>query len=192
VVEAALTRPEFRDYTAHWVLPAVGGGVQVGVDTEHGRGLDDGDLIKFDCGTTVGGYRSDGGRTFAWRSVRPESRRLYEVLREAQQLAREALRPGVPLREVHQAAVEHVRAGGYPRYSRGHVGHSIGIDTFHEEPPYISAETDAVVEEGMVFAVEIPTYTPDVGAIMIEDLVVIGADGARVLHTLPHDLEVIG
>ncbi len=192
IAQAALTRPEFRDYTDHWVLPAVGGGVSVGVDTEHVAGLADGDLVKFDCGTTVGGYRCDGGRTFAWRTVRPESQRLHDVLREAQQLAREMLRPGVALRDVHQATVEHVRAGGYPRYSRGHVGHSVGIDTFHEEPPYIGAETDAVAEDGMVFAVEVPSYTPDVGAIMIEDLVEVTQQGTRSLHTLPRTLDVVG
>jgi len=191
IVEAALTRPEFRDYTEHWVLPAVGGGVAVGVAAEHGAGLTDGDLIKFDCGTTIGGYRSDGGRTFAWRTVRSASQRLHDVLREAQQLARDMLRPGVALRDVHRATVRHVRQGGYPRYSRGHVGHSIGIDTFHEEPPYIGAETDAVAEEGMVLAVEVPSYTPDVGAIMIEDLVEVTAQGARSLHTLPRSLEVV-
>lgn len=42
----------------------------------------------------------------------------------------------------------------------------------------------------MVFAVEVPTYTPDVGAIMIEDLVVIRDSGAELLHTLPHYLIV--
>jgi len=192
VVDAALTQPQFRDYSDHWVLPAVGGGVSVGVDTEHGSGLAPGDLVKFDCGTTIGGYRSDGGRTFAWREVRDESQRLYDVLREAQQLAREMLRPGVLLRDVHRAAVEHVRASGYPRYSRGHVGHSIGIDTFHEEPPYIGAETDEVAEAGMVFAVEVPSYTPDVGAIMIEDLVEVTQQETRSLHTLPRTLEVVG
>lgn len=192
VTEAALTRPEYRDYSDHWVLPAVGGGVSVGVDTEHSLGVEDGDLIKFDCGTTIGGYRCDGGRTWAWRSVRPESQRLHDVLREAQQAAREMIRPGVPLREVFTAAVDHVRANGYPRYSRGHVGHSVGIDTFHEEPPYISWQTEAVAEEGMVLAVEVPSYTPDVGAIMIEDMVVVHENGVRSLHTLPRSLEVVG
>jgi Xaa-Pro dipeptidase len=51
------------------------------------------------------------------------------------------------------------------------TGHSIGIDAFHEEPPYISATCQDTVRPGMVFAVELPSYTPDVGAIMIEDLV---------------------
>lgn len=192
VTQAVLTRPEFRDYSDHWVLPGVGGGVSVGVETEHSSGVEDGDLIKFDCGTTIGGYRCDGGRTWAWRSVRPESQRLHDVLCEAQQTAREMIRPGVPLREVFTAAVDHVRANGYPRYSRGHVGHSVGIDTFHEEPPYISWQTEAVAEEGMVLAVEVPSYTPDVGAIMIEDMVVVHENGVRSLHTLPRSLEVVG
>jgi Xaa-Pro dipeptidase len=37
--------------------------VGIGVDSERDAGLEEGDLIKVDCGTTVGGYRGDGGRT---------------------------------------------------------------------------------------------------------------------------------
>jgi Xaa-Pro aminopeptidase len=43
----------------------------------------------------------------------------------------------------------------------------------------------------MVFAVELPSYTPDVGAIMIEDLVVVTDDEPQRLHTLSHDLAVV-
>jgi Xaa-Pro aminopeptidase len=190
VATAAMGDPRFAGYTDNWVLPTVGGNTSAGYGSAAG-GLTAGDLVKFDCGTTVNGYRSDGGRTFAFGEPSSAARQLYEVLAEAQRRAREALQPGARIGDAFTAAMSYVHANGYPTFNRGHVGHSIGIDTFHEEPPFIGPACDARVREGMVFAVEVPTYTPDVGAIMIEDLVAIRADGPELLHTLPHELAVV-
>lgn len=192
VYDAARRDRRYDGCTDAWVLPAVGAGVTIGVDTERGHGLAPGDLVKFDCGVTLEGYRSDGGRTFTFREARPSATELYDVLAGAHAAARERLRRGIPVREVFEAAQGHVRAHGYPGYTRGHVGHSVGIDTFHEEPPYLGPHEPALLQAGMVLAVETPAYTTDVGAIMIEDLVHITEDGHEVLHTLPYDLQVVG
>ncbi|MFS0853414.1 M24 family metallopeptidase [Microbacterium sp. 179-I 3D4 NHS] len=189
VATAALGDPQFAGYTENWVLPTVGSTTSASYGSA-ASGLREGDLVKFDCGATVHGYRSDGGRTFAFGEPRPEARRLYDVLAKGQELARQALRPGARIGDAFHAAIDHVHSHGYPTFNRGHVGHSIGIDSFHEEPPFIGPDCDVLVRPGMVFAVEVPTYTPDVGAIMIEDLIVIREDGPELLHTLPHDLAV--
>lgn len=192
VVQTAMRDERYAGYTDAWVLPTVGGGVRPGVDVERGAGLQSGDLVKFDCGTTVGGYRGDGGRTFAFGTPRPASARLYEVLQAAHERARSAMRPGVPISHIFHTAQDAVRRHGYPGYTRGHIGHSLGIDTFHEEPPYVAPDEHRPLEEGMVLAIETPSYTADVGAIMIEDLVHVTADGIEVLHRLPHDLQRCG
>lgn len=192
VLAAATADARYAGHTDQWVLPAVGSSTKIGVDSESGPGLADGDLIKFDCGTTVDGYRGDGGRTFAYRTVPPAARRLYGVLLDAHEKARSVIRPGVAVREVFHAAQGHIRASGYPSFTRGHYGHSVGIDTFHEEPPYISADEERMLLPGMVLAVETPTYSSDTGAIMIEDLVLVTEAGHEVLHRLPHELTVVG
>lgn len=179
----------YPDHSDSWVLPSVGRATS---PDQPDAGLQAGDLVKFDCGTTVGGYRSDGGRTFAYRHRTPEAERLYAVLLGAHERARDRLRPGTPIREVFHAAVDHIRNNGYPGYSRGHVGHSVGIDTFHEEPPFISPDQDRPLEPGMVLALETPFYGDDIGAIMIEDLIHITDDGHDVLHSLPYELQVVG
>lgn len=190
VTRAALDDARFAGYTDNWVLPAVGSRTSAGYGARDGR-LTAGDLVKFDCGTTVGGYRCDGGRTFAYRHRTAPAERLYGVLAEAQRIARSMIRPGTVVGDVFRAAVHHVHSNGFPSYTRGHVGHSVGIDTFHEEPPYISPSSETVMEPGMVFAVEVPSYTPDVGAVMIEDMLVVTEDGSRLLHGLPHELAVV-
>jgi Xaa-Pro dipeptidase len=191
VVETALGDPRYDDYTDSWVLPAVGAGVAPEFGAKDSR-VSPGALIKFDCGTTVGGYRSDGGRTFAFKTREPRSERLYRVLQDAHEAARETLRPGLPVSEVFNTVERHVHANGYPRYNRGHVGHSVGIDTFHEEPPYLGPDEHRPLEAGMVLALETPFYGEDLGAIMIEDLVHITDGGHDLLHTMSHDLELVG
>lgn len=192
VIQKAMTSHRYDGYSDHWVLPAVGSGTHIGVDSERENRLAPGDLIKFDCGVTFDGYRSDGGRTFSYQEVRPAARRLYAVLCEAHELARESIRPGALVHQVFDAAQSHIRLNGYPRFNRGHYGHSVGIDTFHEEPPYISGTEVRPIEPGMVFAVETPAYSADTGAVMIEDLIVVTEDGHEVLHKLPHGLTVVG
>jgi Xaa-Pro aminopeptidase len=189
VVQAAAADARFGGYTDNWVLPSVGGRTSASYG-DRGMGLQPGDLVKFDCGTTIDGYRCDGGRTFSFQRIDPVAERLYTVLAEAQQIARGMIRPGTVVGDVYRAAMAHVHANGYPAYNRGHIGHSVGIDTFHEEPPYITPNCTTIFEPAMVFAVELPTYTPDVGAIMIEDMLVVTPEGSRQLHTLTHDLVV--
>jgi Xaa-Pro dipeptidase len=191
VARAAMEDSRYQDYSDQWILPAVGAGVGIGVDSERDAGLAGGDLIKFDCGTTVGGYRGDGGRTFVYGSVKPAARHLFGVLQEAHDRACEAIRPGVEIGEVFRIAQNHITKNGYPRFRRGHYGHSLGIDTFHEEPPYVAEGDRTPIEEGMVLAIETPAYTTDAGAIMIEDLVHVIPGGIERLHSLPHGLMAV-
>jgi Xaa-Pro dipeptidase len=185
VAQAAMGEPRYQDYTDYWILPAVG------VDSERDAGLQPGDLIKFDCGTTVGGYRGDGGRTFVYRRPKPAAERLFSALQEAHDRACAEIRPGIEVGEIFRTAQDHITQNGYPRFRRGHYGHSLGIDTFHEEPPYVSEGDRTLIEEGMVLAIETPAYTTDAGAIMIEDLVHVLPGGIERLHKLPHGLSVV-
>jgi Xaa-Pro dipeptidase len=191
VAQAAAEDTRFEDYSDQWILPAVGAGVGIGVDSERDAGLAEGDLIKFDCGTTVGGYRGDGGRTFVYRKSKPAADRLFGVLQEAHDRACDRIRPGVEIGEIFRTAQNHITKNGYPRFRRGHYGHSLGIDTFHEEPPYVSEDERTPIEAGMVLAIETPAYTTDAGAIMIEDLVHVLPEGIERLHKLPHGLTVV-
>jgi len=191
VARAAMADSRYQEYSDDWILPAVGAGVGIGVDSERDAGLQEGDLVKFDCGTTVGGYRGDGGRTFVYGKVKPAAERLFSVLQEAHDRACGAIRPGVEVGEIFRIAQDHITKSGYPRFRRGHYGHSLGIDTFHEEPPYVSEGERTPIEEGMVLAIETPAYTTDAGAIMIEDLVHVLPNGIERLHKLPHELGVI-
>ena len=186
VVHAALADPEVNNYQSTWGLVTVGKGVKAGFgDVSPVR---DGSLVKFDCGVILGGYISDAGRTFVYGKADETQKRIYGALRASFDRLTDLLRPGVKMSEVFRVAQEEVRAHGFPNYTRGHFGHSIGLDSWVEEPPSFSAHEETVLEPGMVLAVETPYYGVSVGSFCIEDMVLITDDGYENFNTLPYDL----
>ena len=151
-----------------------------------------GDIIKFDCGAIVDGYLADFGRTFSVGEPSDAARAVHDALQAGMHAAIETIRPGVTCSAVFRAAEEAVREHGFPSYTRGHFGHSIGSDIGQEEWPWLSATEDYVLEPGMVLAVETPYYIDGVGGFMIEHNVLILDDGVEVLDTLSDELVSIG
>lgn len=192
VAREARSSTQYQEFSDLWVIPGMGGQASIASSATDHAGLTPGDLVKFDCGTTVGGYRSDSGRTFAFGRPSDDAARLYGVLRDAHRRAVDMIRPGTKASSVYREASGYVQDRGYPGYRRGHFGHSVGIDTFHEEPPFLSPTDDTPLEAGMVLAVETPFYGADVGPIMLEDLVEVTADGCRYLTHLPRELRTVG
>jgi Xaa-Pro aminopeptidase len=190
VVEAASADSRYAEYTNSWLLPTVGNDGQVSNAALASR-LTRGNLVKLDGGVTVGGYKGDGARTFAFGQPQDAAQRLYDTLLAANDLACAELIPGRPVSEAFLAAEWHMQGNGYPQYCRGQYGHSLGLEQFPEEPPYISRDEHRPVEIGMVFAVETPYYGSDIGAITIEDLVLITEDGPEPMHRSPRELVVV-
>jgi Xaa-Pro aminopeptidase len=180
----------YPDVGDSWILVSVGRDDGIG-GGESGRRLAKGDLVTLDGGVTVGGYKSDGGRTFAFGRPPDVARRLHETLLGANDLACAGLVAGRPIADAFHAAETHMHTNGYPQYCRGQYGHSIGLEQFPEEPPYISRDETRLVEPGMVFAVETPYYGADLGAMTIEDMILITDDGATPMHRAPRGLVVI-
>ena len=185
-LDAARADPNLGELQGAFGFTSVGAGARASFGGT--SGLANGDLVKFDCGVTVGGYYSDCGRTFVFGKASDEQRRVYEALQSAHAVARDMMRPGVVISEVFRAAAAEVAAQGFPNYSRGHFGHSIGLDTFVEEPPFVSADEHAELQPGMVLCLETPYYSASLGSYQIEDMVLITENGCEFFNTLPYDL----
>ena len=98
------------------------------------------------------------------------------------------MRPGTPISAVYRAADERMQALGFPGYSRGHYGHSIGLDTFVEEPPFISATEHSELRPGMLLCLETPYYSASLGSFQIEDMILITETGHENFNTLSYEL----
>ena len=159
----------------------------------HGKASDKalaaGELVTVDYGALYRGYCSDETVTVALGQ--PESRQLevYETVRVAQELAIEAIRPGISFRELDAKARDYIHAKGYGQYFGHGLGHGIGLDI--HEPPTASPRGAGVVQEGMVFTVEPGIYIPGFGGVRIEDSVVVERDGCRRITRVPKALLIV-
>lgn len=183
-LEAAMNDPAGGEFQSAYGFISAGTGSSFGDRT----GLQSGDLIKFDCGVAVSGFYSDCGRTFAFGRATAQQRQVHDALAEAHAAARELLRPGTPISAVYRAADAVMQARGYPGYSRGHYGHSIGLDTFVEEPPFISATEHSELRPGMLLCLETPYYSASLGSFQIEDMILITETGHENFNTLSYEL----
>jgi Xaa-Pro aminopeptidase len=147
-----------------------------------------GQTVKLDMQVDVGGYHSDVGRTHALEPT-PEQQAVYDALRDALAAVVAVLGPGVPMRDVWAVGTERMRATGFANYSRGHLGHSVGLAHNYEEPPFIAADEARPLAPGMVVSVELPYYLLGVGSFQMERMVRVGASEVEVLDRLPFELD---
>jgi Xaa-Pro aminopeptidase len=154
-----------------------------------GRVLTPGDVVVVDIGGTMpSGYCSDCTRTYAIGTPPPGFADYYAVLKDAQEAACAAVRPGVSAEAVDAAAREPITAAGYGAQFIHRTGHGIGLET-HEDP-YIVAGNAQPLEPGMAFSVEPGIYPGPHGA-RIEDIVVCTGTGGERLNTVTRDLVVV-
>ena len=144
------------------------------------RGGQPSDIVKLDAGVTVKGYRSDLGRTCVLGDATPLQQRLARALLNGLDATLAAIRPGEPLRNAFSAGIGTVRAEGFTRYSRGHLGHAIGLAA-REDYPFISDRDNTIAQPGMALAVEVPYYVSNLGAMLFEENIVVTADGWELL-----------
>ncbi|MCV3244047.1 Xaa-Pro aminopeptidase [Mesorhizobium robiniae] len=175
--DAVRRDPSLNGFERSFFFPHVG--------TGDGQVVQTGDVIKLDCGARVNGYWSDGCRHVCMGKGTVEQRQIHHALTAGFEMAREMLRPGVRIGDIFEAAIETVRDHGLRNYSRGHIGHSIGLDDQTEEPPFLGP-TDQVLQEGMVMCLELPFYPIDQGGFNVEDMFLIGANGPETLTLLDH------
>jgi Xaa-Pro aminopeptidase len=157
--------------------------------TASDRVLQRGDTVVVDIGGTMPtGYCSDCTRTYAIGPPSAEVAQYYQVLRDAQEAACQAVRPGVAAEAVDAAARDPITAAGYGEFFVHRTGHGIGLET-HEEP-YIVAGNTEPLQPGHAFSVEPGIYPGPSGA-RIEDIVVCTADGIDRLNRVSHELIVV-
>ncbi|GHE80325.1 dipeptidase [Streptomyces longispororuber] len=153
------------------------------------RVIEDGDMVVLDFGGLKDGYGSDTSRTVHVGEPTAEERRVHDVVREAQDAACRAVRPGIACQEVDRVARAVITEAGYGEYFIHRTGHGIGVTT--HEPPYMIEGEEQPLVPGMCFSVEPGIYLPGRFGVRIEDIVTVTEDGGRRLNTTPRELAVV-
>ena len=159
----------------------------------HGRASDKkilaGELVTLDFGAVYHGYNSDETVTVAVGTPDNRQREIYQIVKDAHDLALESVRPGVSFKELDSMARGYIEKKGYGQYFGHGLGHGVGLD-IHEKP-VVSFRSDGVVVEGMVFTIEPGIYLPGWGGVRIEDTVYVTGDGCCLLTKVPKDLLIV-
>jgi len=143
------------------------------------------ELVVFDQGAILRGYCSDMTRTVFLGRAPDNVRQMYHAVLEAQQAAKEAIRPGVAAGAVDAAARRVLRGYRLAKYFTHSTGHGLGMEV--HEMPRLGRGEKTTLEEGMVVTVEPGVYVEGVGGVRIEDDVVVTSSGARELTTAPRE-----
>lgn len=152
-----------------------------------------GDMVDVNHGTCFRGYHCDEGKMFVLGKATEEQKLLFSVVRQAQEAAIAAIRPGVRASEVYQAAARVVEDKGYGpnfmargQYGVEYLGHGVGLEI--DEQPLISPRNHTILEEGMTLALEPKLIFPGVTGVDIEDTVLVTPGGCEVLTSGHRDL----
>ena len=158
-----------------------------------------GQVLLFDFGAQVDGYRSDMTRTLFVGEPRPRDLAIHELVARAQaatiRYLERSLADGTVAngRAADAAARDVIAAAGHGQHFGHGTGHGIGLAT-HEAPSLSRVASEALLPSPTVFSVEPGVYLDGRTGVRIEDLVHFDARAGRVdrLTRFPREVLVVG
>lgn len=168
--------------------------------TPGARRIAAGEVLLFDFGAQVCGYRSDTTRTLFIGEPSARDRAIYALVLHAQQAAIDALAAvlttGDPLpsgRALHIIARDVIAAAGHGDHFGHGLGHGIGLAT-HELPGLGLSAADTPMPSPTVFTVEPGVYLEGEMGVRIEDTLVLDAAAGRLeqLSLFPREVTIAG
>lgn len=139
------------------------------------RRLQKGDLVVLDFGCVHNGYHSDMTRTFAVGEVDDFSKKIYDIVRTAQQKALDALKGGITGKALDAIARDYIASKGYGETFGHSLGHGFGL--MIHEAPNASTASEWTLEPGMTITVEPGIYIEGRLGVRIEDCCVVTETG---------------
>ena len=152
----------------------------VPTDRKVGRG----EPVILDLGVKLNGYCSDMTRTVFLGNPSHSLKKIYRTVREAQAAAIREIRPGLETTFVDAVARDFIKEAGFGDYFGHGLGHGVGLAT--HEGPRLGPRKPTVLKEGMVVTVEPGIYLPGEGGVRLEEMVILTAQGAKVMTSDPH------
>jgi len=147
--------------------------------------IENGQPVVIHLGASYRGYAAKMCRTVFLGRVPEESRRIYQVLMAAQEMAVAALVPGAGVAAIFDQVNAFVEEQGYGGLLFEHLGYGVGIRQ-SEFYPIVGKGLPHVLAENMVVDLLLPTiYKPGVGGPRITDMIRVGDAGGAYMTTYP-------
>lgn len=136
-------------------------------------------FFLIDLGAKYYEYCADLTRVFTWGKISPFFKRIYDIVRKAQDLSIKKIKDGVKAKDVDAAARSFIEKKGYGKFFGHGTGHGIGLEV--HEIPFVGPRSEEILREGMVITIEPAVYIKDKFGIRIEDMVLVGKNKGEVL-----------
>lgn len=147
------------------------------------RRISPGDIVTIDFGACYKGYHSDQTCTFFLDEPKPEIKRVYNILYQAQKTGFAAISQNLNGQELDSIVRESIAATGFGKEFSHGTGHGIGLE-IHEAPSISPKSKDGKLDPGMVFTIEPGCYFPGRWGIRIEDTYHLTDNGPEKLTTI--------
>jgi len=143
--------------------------------------LQEGEPIIIDLGARMDGYAADLTRTLVLGPPDDQFRRLYGLVRAAQERAQQGLKAGMDTVAADALARDLIAEAGYGEAFGHSLGHGVGL-AVHEAPALSPVkERSRVLKAGSVVTVEPGIYLTGWGGVRLENMALITPEGAQVL-----------
>jgi len=150
--------------------------------------IQEGEIVLIHIGARYEGYTAKLCRTVAVGAIPEEQKKIYSILRKAQDACLSAMKPGVPVSQVYEAARSVIEANGYGQHFLDVIGYGVGLRQ-SEFYPIIGKSIHYPLEANMVVDVLLPSiYKPVVGGPRLTDTIWIRENGPEILTDYPRDM----
>ncbi len=135
-------------------------------------------ILLVDMGCRADNYCCDHTRTF-WVGDKEidRFRKVLNLVKEAQNIAINNIRAGVPAKDLYKDVVKFFEKHGVHQNFVHSLGHGVGLEV--HESPSLGPRSEEVLKENMVITVEPGLYFPEWGGVRWEDMVIVKKDGCE-------------
>ncbi len=153
-----------------------------------------GDLVVVDIPTMVEGYHADLTRTYILGKADDSTKKMHDNLVEITDYLIEKIKPGVKCSEIYRLALEKSKSleteHSFLSFGKDGIcrmiGHGIGLEV--NEPPTIADYDHSEISEGHVLGLELHMLDEHIGAMKLEDTILVGRKENELLTKSPRKL----
>jgi Xaa-Pro aminopeptidase len=151
--------------------------------------IEKGDALLIDMGCEYEGYNSDLTRTIFINSIDEDLRGIYGIVREAQERAISAIRPGISCDALDSVARDVIGRAGFGDAFGHSLGHGVGMEV--HEIPAVKSGGRTRLKTNTIITVEPGIYIPGKGGVRIEDVVLVTDGGSEILTNSSKDIHIV-
>lgn len=136
-------------------------------------------FFLIDLGAKYKGYCADLTRVFFLGKMPAYLKKLYDIVKRAQEAGIRKIRAGVKACEVDRTARNIINKKGLSKFFGHGLGHGVGL-CVHERP-YLNSLNEEILKENMVVTVEPALYLPGKFGVRLETMVVVKSHKGEVI-----------